>query len=159
MSSDERTIQVRLPLNGFQPKALEKARTAAKISRGDLSRAIGVDPTTVHNWETERSQPSPDHLARAAEQLGIPLDQLVVVPEKNRTIADLRNLAGMTQKDIAGRTGLSTTTIGRIERGEGTLADRHATALGEALHVEIQTIRAAFIRARTRPLRPPPKTS
>ncbi len=152
MSSDERKIAVRAPLNGFKPQALEDARTTAGISRGDLSRAIGVDPTTIHNWETSRTHPQPDHLARAAEKLGIPLDRLVVVPEDSRTIADLRNLAGLTQKHVANRTGLSTTTIGRIERGEGSLSDRHATALAEALHLEERTIRDAFIRARNRPL-------
>ncbi|MFC9356464.1 helix-turn-helix domain-containing protein [Rhodococcus sp. NPDC057014] len=154
MSSDERTIAVRSPLNGFQPQALEDARTAAGISRGDLSRAIGVDPTTIHNWETSRSNPQPDHLARAAEKLGIPLDHLIIVPEDNRTIADLRNLSGLTQKHVADRTGLSTTTIGRIERGEGSLSDSHAIALADALRLEQRTIRDAFIRARNRPLPP-----
>ncbi|RYF49398.1 MAG: helix-turn-helix domain-containing protein [Comamonadaceae bacterium] len=154
MSTDERKIAVRGPLNGFRPKALEDARTAAGITRGDLSRAIGVDPTTIHNWETSRSHPQPDHLARAAEQLGIPLDHLVVVPVDSRTIADLRNLAGLTQKHVAERTGLSTTTVGRIERGEGTLSDRHSTALAEVLRLDERTIREAFIRARNRPLPP-----
>ncbi|MFC9766722.1 helix-turn-helix domain-containing protein [Rhodococcus jostii] len=60
----------------------------------------------------------------------------------------------MTQKHVAERTGLSTTTIGRIERGEGTLSDRHSTALAEALRLEERTSREAFVRARNRPLPP-----
>ncbi|MHA4854315.1 helix-turn-helix domain-containing protein [Rhodococcus sp. MSC1_016] len=139
---------VRPPLNGFQPQALEIARTVAGLSRGALSRAIGVDPSTIHNWETSRSHPQPEHLARIAEKLGIALDCLIVVPENKRTVADLRILAGLTQSQVAHRSGLNTTTLGRIERGESSLSDRHAAALADALHLEEEMVRSAYTRTR-----------
>ncbi|QHE72939.1 helix-turn-helix domain-containing protein [Rhodococcus sp. WAY2] len=147
-------MPVRPPLNGFQPHALELARTAAGMSRTTLARALGVDPSTIHNWETSRSHPEPEHLARITEELGISLDRLVVVPRNRRVLADLRILAGLTQRQVAYRAGVSTTTIGKIERGEASLSDRHAAALADALGLDERTIRAAYLRNRPLPQSP-----
>ncbi|MEU2004712.1 helix-turn-helix domain-containing protein [Rhodococcus sp. NPDC019627] len=145
---------MRPPLNGFQPRALEVARTAAGLSRGALSRALGVDPSTIHKWETSRSHPEPEHLTRITETLGIPLDRLLVVPRNRQVLADLRILAGLTQRQVANRAGISTTTIGKIERGEASLSDRHAAALADVLCVDERTIRAAYLRNRPLPQSP-----
>lgn len=138
---------MRRPLTGFVPAALEHARDAAGLSRGELAIIVGVDGTTIHNWETKRAHPAPNHLAAAAAALGVPLSTLIVIPEQERTIADLRTLAGLTQQELGDRAGLSSTTLGRIERGE-TLTKTSAVALAHILDVDESEIRRAFARAR-----------
>ncbi|MFH5207898.1 helix-turn-helix domain-containing protein [Antrihabitans spumae] len=150
MSSDERekTVSPRQALNGFVPAALESARDNAGMTRGTLARKIGVDPTTIHGWETGRSHPTPDLLARAAEELGILVDALVDIDPDQRTLTDLRVLAGLTQRQLADRIGLSQPTVGRIERGEARLTDPAAELLASTLGLPLPIVRDAHRRAR-----------
>ncbi len=143
----------RRALNGFQPQALEAAREAAQMTRGTLARHVGVDPTSVHNWETGRAAPQPDLLARAANILGVSIETLVVVTDSMRTLSDLRILAGLTQRQLADQIACSDTTLGRLERGEARLTDALAEKIARALELETTTITDAYRRARERPPR------
>ncbi|MFD7042929.1 helix-turn-helix domain-containing protein [Rhodococcus jostii] len=140
------------------PAARVKCDGEDGVCGGGCDRASRGSPQRPDRRDRHRGQVSDQSGGHSGAYQGVDVmshvKHLVVVPVDSRTIADLRNLAGMTQKHVAERTGLSTTTIGRIERGEGTLSDRHSTALAEALRLEERTSREAFVRARNRPLPP-----
>ena len=149
-------------LRGFSPAALVEARATAEyvddagnphtgMSRGDVARLAGVSLTSLWNWEHGVTLPHVDTLARVAQALGVGMDRLVLVPESERTLADLRVLAGFTQPQLGKLAGLSTTAIGATERGEVLqLREDRAAAFAEALKVPVTVVRDAFARTQAR---------
>lgn len=45
-------------------------REARDITRGEVAKATGVDPSTVSLWEADKKSPREDTLAKLAEFLG-----------------------------------------------------------------------------------------
>jgi len=150
----ERPVSRRV-MRGFQPAHLRKLRKERGYSQGELARAAGIGTTTLYHWEAESKSPQVDLLARVAAALGASVEQLVDVPEADRYPGDWRVLRGMTQPQLGRATGLSTPLVGRVERGEIPLSDDVATRLAEALAISPTQLRAAYDRARQRPLGEP----
>lgn len=138
-------------MRGFDRATLTKARTDAGLSRQDLARLARTGRATIDNWETGRSSPQIDVLIRVADVLKLDLETLIRIPHDQRFPGDWRVIRGLTQPQLAAATGLSTTTIGAIERGEVTLADASATTIAAALDITAATYRDAYERSRTRP--------
>lgn len=138
-------------LRGFDPSAFSQARQAAGMSRKDLARLARTGRATIDNWETGRVTPQIDVLVRAAKALNATVETFVNIPSNQRYPGDLRVLRGLTQPQLATATGLSTTTIGAIERGEVTLTEANAAAISSALKLSPQAYQQAFERVRTRP--------
>lgn len=66
-------------------------------------------------------------------------------------LRELRKSAGMTQADLAQRTGVSRDTLSRIENGgtaETAIVQRLAEALGHELTLQRKVLRAADMRSR-----------
>jgi transcriptional regulator with XRE-family HTH domain len=138
-------------LRGFNRATLAQARTAAGLSRQDLARLARTGRATIDNWETGRATPQIDVLVRVAEVLHVRVDTLIDIPTDQRYPGDWRILRGLTQPQLATATGLSTTTIGAIERGEVALSDTNADTIAKELNITATTYRQAYERARTRP--------
>lgn len=138
-------------MRGFDPTAFSQARQDAGLSRKDLARLARTGRATIDNWETGRATPQIDVLVRASEVLNVPIDTFVKIAADQRYPGDLRVLHGLTQPQLATATGLSTTTIGAIERGEVTLSDANATAIATALQLSPHAYQQAYERSRTRP--------
>jgi transcriptional regulator with XRE-family HTH domain len=105
----------------------------------------------VQQWETGNRSPQVDTLALVAQTLEIPMSALVVVPEAERFPGDWRILLGLTQPQLGKMTGISTSMIARIERGEVLLTDDSARKLADALGISVTELQASYERARTRP--------
>ncbi|KZM71610.1 hypothetical protein AWN90_02480 [Nocardia terpenica] len=118
---------------------------------GDLARMSGVGPSAIYNWESGYRTPQPDSIARVASALGLTIEEFVRIPLGERTLVDLRVMAGLTQPQLAMRIGLSTQMLGMIERAERALDDERATALAHELGVSLEVVRAGYERARIRP--------
>lgn len=56
---------------------LKQARKAKKLSQAEVSRQLGVTQQAVGKWETGRSTPDPQTIARLAEMLGTTADALL----------------------------------------------------------------------------------
>ena len=56
---------------------LKNARKAKGISQADLARALGVTQQAVGKWETDRSTPPPETIARLSELLDTTSDILL----------------------------------------------------------------------------------
>lgn len=142
-------VSMRRAIRGFTPKALQAARKKAKLSPADLARLAGVGTTTIRNWESGSSHPAPPALKRACEALDMPIERVAVVPHGDERIADYRVRAGLTQADLAKRTGLPATTVGEIERGHTDMSDSAAAAIAQALGLHKTYIQEAWLRGPT----------
>ncbi|WP_268236727.1 helix-turn-helix transcriptional regulator [Rhodococcoides trifolii] len=139
-------------LRGFRPERLVEARLEKGLSRGDVARSVGVSIGAVGSWETGRATPQVDSLARTVEVLGLPIEAVIVVPESERYLSDLRALRGLVQPNLAATVGISTSSLASIERGEAPLSDGVAAKLASALAVELDVVERAYERARDRPI-------
>ncbi|GAA3129273.1 hypothetical protein GCM10020255_002540 [Rhodococcus baikonurensis] len=155
--ADSMTTVTRRILKGFDPAALIRARTLRKLTRSDLARIASVSLSALGNWEAGRGTPQVDTLARVAAALEVPMETLIPIPEKDRTLADLRNIAGITQPQLGKATGISTTAIGALERAEVRLAALEPTRI-DALIQSLNTTRAGFERAYANAKNRPPGT-
>ena len=96
---------------------------------------IGVDKTSIHNWETNFSKPSIEYMPAIIQFLGY---NPVPPPQgwADRLVQG-RTALGLTQKESAIRIGVDPSTLARWERGErepgGLFAARATTFLR---HVE-----------------------
>lgn len=146
-------------LRGFDRDAFVHVRTTlARMEIGDLARIADVGATTIYGWEKGTRTPQVDTLARVIEVLAaelgpgsLTLADVIRVPPNERTLADLRNLAGLTQPQLALKAGLRTTALSKIERAEIPLSKVRAAAIAEAIDVDIATVVAAYARAKARP--------
>ena len=153
MGNHDRTrVQLsRRVLRGFDREAFASVRARAGYEIGDLGRLADVGATTIYGWERGTRTPQVDTLARVAEVLGVALDELIRVPPRERTLADLRNLAGLTQPQLGLAAGIRTTALSKVERAEVPLSVERESALAQALGVDVTAIREAYARAKARP--------
>lgn len=138
-------------LRGFSASAFERARRANQLSRGELARLADISPGAVTAWETARATPQADTLAKVTSILGIDIGEVVHIEPHERSLGDLRIYAGLTQSQLAGVVGVSTTSIAALERGESRLKPEVARAIAAALGLSACDIAAAYDRARSRP--------
>lgn len=136
-------------LRGFDRAEFARARKAAGLTVQQLGRRAGVDRAAIHRWETGECLPLVNSLSLAAAALGKSTDEFLTVPESEKTLADLRIVAGMTQVKLCERTGLSRKVLGTLERGRGQLTDQRVDALADALKVSKQCVMDAHQRSTT----------
>ena len=58
--------------------SLVAARVNAGLKQREMAEIIGVDTTTIHNWENAKSEPTASQLRKISEISGIPMDFLFV---------------------------------------------------------------------------------
>ena len=138
-------------LRGFRPEVMADRRAAQGLSRGELARQVGVSTAAVAKWETGRSTPAVDTLARVAAVLGLGMTDLIAIPVSERFLGDLRALAGLTQPQLAACIGFSSSTVADLERGHAILTDVQEERIATAVGATRDDVRNAFERVRNRP--------
>lgn len=58
--------------------SLVAARVNAGLKQREMAEIIGVDTTTIYNWENAKSEPTASQLRKISEVSGIPMDFLFV---------------------------------------------------------------------------------
>ncbi len=118
------SIKTERPLPKAYPKELKTLGDHVRKKRLDLNKCqyevaqiIGVNKTTIFNWERNYSSPELKYMPKVIEFLGyMPFGK---EPEKiGERIVYFRLLSGMTQKELARKLGVDPTTLARWERGE-----------------------------------------
>jgi transcriptional regulator with XRE-family HTH domain len=97
---------------------IKNRRLALGRFQRQVAEEIGVDETTVFNWERNNARPQIHYLPRILEFLGYnpsPLPESL--PDRFLMV---RKTLGLTQKAFAKRLGIDPTTLARWERGKGT---------------------------------------
>ncbi|PZU02800.1 MAG: transcriptional regulator [Gordonia sp. (in: high G+C Gram-positive bacteria)] len=138
-------------LRGFDPDQLVELRKRKGWTVTDAARVADVTARTLRNWEAGEVSPQIDLLRRLVSELGGSVSDVVRIPEENRFPGDWRVLRALTQPELGRKAGVSTATIGAVERGEIRLSDAVAKAIAQALDVPVDEYRTSHDRARRRP--------
>lgn len=56
---------------------LYELRTEKKISQAGLAKKLGVSPSVVCYWETDRSEPTAPNLVKISDFFGVSVDYLL----------------------------------------------------------------------------------
>ena len=102
---------------------LRKRRLDLGLLQREVAEQIGVDGTSICNWENNRTSPSFHFVSRIVEFLGYVPDVFPTDTLGERIVA-ARRLLGLTQKKLAHRLGVDPSTLGRWERGKGQPSKR-----------------------------------
>lgn len=137
---------LRPPVRGFNRFVLAERRKAAKLSIAELGQRTEISGSVLSRWETGKASPRPDLLRRVADALGISTSDLVDTPENERTLSDLRSLAGYSQRALAHHLDIPFKTLERLEKGFIDLDDERAEKLAVALEVDVIELVEAYRR-------------
>jgi transcriptional regulator with XRE-family HTH domain len=95
---------------------LRRRRLTLKLIQRQVAEQIGVDATSIHNWETNVSTPSLQYMPAILEFLGYnPVPQGSGWAER---LVQCRTALGLSQNESAKRMGVDQSTLARWERGE-----------------------------------------
>jgi len=84
----------------------------------DIATLVGVDKTTVYNWERGYTKPPLRCLPKVLEFLGY--DPSPIEPKTlGEQLLRYRRDRGITQKELAQLIGIDPTTLSRLERSNG----------------------------------------
>ena len=61
---------------------LSAVRANANMTQAEWATALGVDKSTIYNWESGKGEPSATVLRKMSDLSGIPMD-FIFVPEKS----------------------------------------------------------------------------
>ena len=102
---------------------LRRRRLDLGLLQRDVAEELGVNETSIHNWENNRSSPALRLLPRTLAFLGYdPYDEPSEMLGEH--IMAFRRALGLTQKELAHHLGIDPSTLGRWERGNGRLSRR-----------------------------------
>ena len=93
---------------------LKELRKRSGFSQKSLSVQLGVSQQAVGKWETGRSSPDPDTLARLAALLGTSIDDLMGLAAVAPAVASQRFFGGYEESPIP--------VVGTVRAGFGALA-------------------------------------
>jgi transcriptional regulator with XRE-family HTH domain len=95
---------------------IRKRRLGLKMLQKDVAEQLGVDKTSIFNWESNTSTPAVRYMPAIIDFLGHDPR-----PQPNTVAGRLirqRTSQGLSQKEAAGRIGVGPGTLARWERGE-----------------------------------------
>ena len=86
------------------------------MTQEQVAEVIGVDETTVWNWESNRCEPTIARMPELTKFLGYVLTQSGTTNRGER-LKIFRVLSGMSQKAIARHLGIDPSTLSKLESG------------------------------------------
>jgi DNA-binding transcriptional regulator YiaG len=122
------------------PERIRAARRARGLSHTALAGELGIDPSTVLNWERGRHRPPIEYWPRILGLIG--RDELPAEAPLPERLRAYRRSHGLTQAGLGTLLGVSQSVVWAWEQGlrlPDTLGPRFMKRLGEVL--ELQTSR------------------
>jgi transcriptional regulator with XRE-family HTH domain len=95
---------------------IRKRRLDLGLLQRETAERMGVDETTICNWESNRTSPQIHQVPEVIRFLGY--NPLQVPETLSDTLRLARKVQGLTQKEMARRLGIDPTTLARWERGK-----------------------------------------
>ena len=107
---------------------MRKNRLDKKLFQREVGRQIGVEESTITNWETNRTSPSLSHIPKIIKFIGyIPCKTSV------ENIKMSRQLLGISQEFLAKQIGVDPGTVARWETGKGAPSKKQLTMIDQFL--------------------------
>ncbi|MFD7554221.1 helix-turn-helix transcriptional regulator [Streptomyces sp. NPDC059835] len=136
-----------MPERLFDAQKFRSVRRASELSQAQVGAAVGVNESSVGKWETGRTTPPPEKLARLAAELGQPLDELFP-RDGDADLTDLRCDAGFTQQETTPFLGTrSPNPLRRAESGKARLSPQYEAPLAAAYGVSVEVLLRAQERS------------
>lgn len=95
--------------------ALKRRREARGLSQDEVAAALGVSRSAVSHWETDRERPTAEEAAQLEELLGAARADGATLAG---WLARARRAKGLTQEELAERTGLDAARVAALEVGK-----------------------------------------
>jgi len=96
---------------------IRTVRMQRKLLQREVADKLGVDKTSIYNWESNRSQPELRYMPGIIDFLGHnPLPSATT--GWGERLVQRRMILGLSQKEAAKRLGIDPSTLARWERGE-----------------------------------------
>ena len=130
-------------VSGFSRAVLRQGRKSAGLTVAEFAAEAEVSDTTVQRWESGRAIPTAYHLGVMAQVLGRNPEDFVA--GASNQLRAWRVLAGMSIDEAARRSGLSKSTIHRLEQASiGDPTPSTVDALAATYGCTIDEIREAI---------------
>ena len=101
---------------------IKKARKKAGITQKELAQKLGLSFQSIAQWENDLRNPKVETLRRIANALECDPSELDNSLASSMSVGDniryWRKHAGMTQKELAQKTGMNIASIEKYETGE-----------------------------------------
>jgi transcriptional regulator with XRE-family HTH domain len=124
---------------------IRKRRLGLKLLQKDVAEQLGVDKTSVFNWEASRSCPEIRYMPAIIRFLGY--NPLPVADGWGERLLRYRSTLGLSQKEAAKHLGVDPGTLARWERGDrepaGAFAERAERFLGAEADWAVAAARTA----------------
>ena len=95
---------------------LLRRRLTQKLLQRQVAERIGVDTTSIANWESNRTKPGFEYMPAIIRFLGY--NPLPPSDKWSERLVQCRTVLGISQKESAKRIGVDASTLARWERGE-----------------------------------------
>jgi transcriptional regulator with XRE-family HTH domain len=113
---------------------LRRRRLTLKLTQRQVAKQIGVDASSIHNWEANVSKPSLGYMPAILRFLGY--NPVPPGDGCGDRLVQCRTALGLSQKEAARQIGVDQGTLARWERGErqpaGVFADRVTRFLNDS---------------------------
>jgi len=136
------TLKAKKPLPSYYPKKLitlgdhlRKKRLDLKLFQKQVAEKLGVEESTLWNWENNWSSPSLYYIPKIINFLGY-IPDCIKPKTLGEKIVIYRQLHGITQKELAHRLGIDPGTLGRWERNESQPNEKLLEKLNTLLRME-----------------------
>ncbi len=134
-------------VTGFRPDEFRAARKKAGLSQKQLAARLEVSQSQVSDWERGAVNPRARSLYTAAELLEVSMTELVDF-DTEPTLRQLRQRAGLSQRDLASSLAISQQAYNKLERGVVKLRPEAAAVLAGRLSAAADDVLAAWRRTR-----------
>lgn len=133
---------------------IKRMRTEKKLTQKQLADRMGVTQSHVWQYENGLANPSDKQIKKFADALGISVNELLSAEESNKTenksrtmtvgerIREIRQKAGLTQKQLADRMGVTPSHIGQYERGLRRPSNEKIKKFADALNIPFEILLA-----------------
>jgi transcriptional regulator with XRE-family HTH domain len=132
--------------SGFSAERFRAAQARTGRSPAWLAQKAGVPPSDISKYAAGLAAPQPPRLAALAAALGVAPSSLLEIPADGEGLAHIRAAAGLTQAQLASRSGISLKRYEAIEAGLRPLGESDVARLAAATGVPAQRIRSAYAR-------------
>ncbi|MFP5319482.1 MAG: helix-turn-helix domain-containing protein [Acidimicrobiia bacterium] len=124
---------------------MARLRKARGLTLDALGERVGRARPNVIKWEAGEA-PSPPKLLALARALEVDPWQLTATKPQAAELADLRDWAGLTRRELAAQAGIRRSTYADIERGTAPLRPEVAEALARVLDCDVSRVERAYRR-------------
>lgn len=133
---------------------IRKTRIEKGLTQKQLADRMGVTQSHVWQYENGLVKPSDKQIKKFSDALGISVNELLSAEESNKTenksstmtvgerIREIRQKAGLTQKQLADRMGVTPSHIGQYERGLRKPSNEKIKKFADALNIPFEILLA-----------------